>query len=156
MAYPPVDPVMADLFDCFHGVRELAHRVLAPHDLTMPHLITLRKLQRMGHCSMKRLNDAMHFSPGGGTAIVDRLSQAGLVARAHSPGDRRKVEVSLTPEGEAFYDQLVAGLQGEFMGIQERLEASSWEIVAQGLETLAGAFRTTATQRQGEMNECQR
>ena len=39
------------------------------------------------------------------TGIVDRLKDAGLVARGDDPQDRRKVVVSLTRQGRALLDR---------------------------------------------------
>ncbi|WP_371779826.1 MarR family winged helix-turn-helix transcriptional regulator [Streptosporangium subroseum] len=38
------------------------------------------------------------------TNRLDRMEQAGYIARAHDPGDRRRLLVELTPEGRAMWE----------------------------------------------------
>jgi DNA-binding MarR family transcriptional regulator len=48
----------------------------------------------------------MMLSSGGTTKRLDRLEQAGLVARAPDPGDRRGTLITLTPAGLELIDAL--------------------------------------------------
>jgi len=49
---------------------------------------------------MHELASAVLLSPSGLTRLVDRMEQAGLVARETIPGDRRSLHVRLTAEGK--------------------------------------------------------
>src|SRR5580693_318354 len=54
-----------------------------------------------GRLTMSRLSTDVALTTGGVTRLVDRMVDAGLVARQNCPNDRRSVHVILTPEGQA-------------------------------------------------------
>ena len=61
----------------------------------------LHQLRRSpgGRRRMHELAAAVLLSKSGLTRLVDRIEEAGLVARAAVPGDRRSLHVELTPAG---------------------------------------------------------
>jgi DNA-binding MarR family transcriptional regulator len=59
-----------------------------------------------GALTMSELSQLLLVSNGNTTAVVDRLEQDGLVARAPSTSDRRIVRVSLTTRGRRDFEQL--------------------------------------------------
>jgi DNA-binding MarR family transcriptional regulator len=61
-----------------------------------------------GYLTMSRLSTDISLTTGGVTRLVDRMVDAGLVAREHCPRDRRSIHVVLTPEGHAVLAQAVA------------------------------------------------
>ena len=58
--------------------------------------------------TMSRLSADVALTPGGVTRLVDRMVEAGLVARENCPSDRRSIYVVLTPQGQAVLEQAVA------------------------------------------------
>jgi MarR family 2-MHQ and catechol resistance regulon transcriptional repressor len=50
-----------------------------------------------GRLTMSRLSSDVALTTGGVTRLVDRMVEAGLVARQNCPSDRRSVHVVLTP-----------------------------------------------------------
>ena len=54
-----------------------------------------------GRLTMSRLSAEVALTTGGVTRLVDRMVEAGLVARQNCPSDRRSVHVVLTPTGQA-------------------------------------------------------
>ena len=58
--------------------------------------------------TMSRLSADVALTTGGVTRLVDRMVDAGLVARENCPSDRRSIYVVLTPEGQAVLDKAVA------------------------------------------------
>src|ERR1700735_5526532 len=54
-----------------------------------------------GRLTMSKLSTDIALTTGGVTRLVDRMVEAGLVARQNCPSDRRSVHVVLTPEGQA-------------------------------------------------------
>ena len=58
--------------------------------------------------TMSRLSADVALTTGGVTRLVDRMVEAGLVARENCPSDRRSIYVVLTPEGQAVLDRAVA------------------------------------------------
>jgi DNA-binding MarR family transcriptional regulator len=61
-----------------------------------------------GYLTMSRLSTDISLTTGGVTRLVDRMVEAGLVAREHCPKDRRSIHVVLTPEGHAVLGRAVA------------------------------------------------
>jgi MarR family transcriptional regulator, 2-MHQ and catechol-resistance regulon repressor len=60
-----------------------------------------------GRLTMSRLSTDIALTTGGVTRLVDRMVEAGLVARQNCPNDRRSVHVVLTSEGQATLQQAV-------------------------------------------------
>ena len=54
-----------------------------------------------GRLTMSRLSAEVALTTGGVTRLVDRMVEAGLVARQNCPSDRRSVHVVLTPAGQS-------------------------------------------------------
>ena len=58
--------------------------------------------------TMSTLSSNVALTTGGVTRLVDRMAEAGLVARENCPSDRRSIYVVLTPEGRAVLERAVA------------------------------------------------
>ncbi|MEV4757144.1 MarR family transcriptional regulator [Micromonospora sp. NPDC049559] len=80
-------------------------------------------LLRLSHAPEKRLrmvdlSEAVLYTTGGVTRLIDRMAAAGLVTREPSPTDRRAVLAALTPAGEELLRQAgrvhLAGIQRHF------------------------------------------
>jgi DNA-binding MarR family transcriptional regulator len=66
-----------------------------------------------GRLTMSKLSTDIALTTGGVTRLVDRMVEAGLVARQNCPSDRRSVHVVLTAEGQAMLHRaLAAQLEG--------------------------------------------
>ena len=61
-----------------------------------------------GRLTMSTLSSDVALTTGGVTRLVDRMVEAGLVARQNCPNDRRSIHVVLTPEGRTVLEQAVA------------------------------------------------
>ena len=73
-----------------------------------------------GRLTMSKLSTDVALTTGGVTRLVDRMVEAGLVARQNCPSDRRSVHVVLTADGEATLHQAI----GEHVdGIERHLMA---------------------------------
>ena len=57
---------------------------------------------------MQELEQRSLFTRSGLTRLVDRIEAAGLVRREAVPGDRRGMQVVLTPEGRRRHDAAIA------------------------------------------------
>jgi DNA-binding MarR family transcriptional regulator len=60
-----------------------------------------------GRLTMSKLSSEVSLTTGGVTRLVDRMVEAGLVARQNCPSDRRSVHVVLTPTGESILSQAI-------------------------------------------------
>jgi len=61
-----------------------------------------------GRLTMSTLSSNVALTTGGVTRLVDRMAEAGLVARENCPSDRRSIYVVLTPEGRVVLERAVA------------------------------------------------
>ncbi len=78
-----------------------------------------------GRLTMSRLSTDVALTTGGVTRLVDRMVEAGLVARQNCPSDRRSIHVVLTPEGRAVLDRAVAAhIDGIERHLMAHLDAS--------------------------------
>lgn len=71
-----------------------------------------------GRLTMSRLSADVSLTTGGVTRLVDRMVEAGLVARQNCPNDRRSVHVVLTPAGRAVLGRAV---EAHVEGIERHL-----------------------------------
>jgi DNA-binding MarR family transcriptional regulator len=76
--------------------------------LTMPQVIALSLLHHEGQQPITTLSQRLGLSLSATSAMVQRLVELGLVARAEDPNDRRQKQVTLTPEGLTFIDKVTA------------------------------------------------
>jgi len=60
-----------------------------------------------GRLTMSKLSSEVALTTGGVTRLVDRMVEAGLVARENCPSDRRSVHVVLTPAGQSTLGQAI-------------------------------------------------
>jgi MarR family 2-MHQ and catechol resistance regulon transcriptional repressor len=73
-----------------------------------------------GRLTMSRLSTDVALTTGGVTRLVDRMVEAGLVARQNCPNDRRSVHVVLTDQGT---DTLRRAVAAHIEGIDRHLFA---------------------------------
>ncbi|MEP6631338.1 MAG: MarR family transcriptional regulator [Lapillicoccus sp.] len=71
--------------------------------------------------SARELAEATGLSSAATTAMIDRLEARGFVRRTRGDADRRKVIVSMTPEGRARTNEFYLPLVMEGMDILDRL-----------------------------------
>lgn len=70
-------------------------------------LLHLRKVDG-GRLKMNEMADAIVHSTGGTTRLIDRLEEAGFVARELCPTDRRAIYVAITDAGNKKLDEALA------------------------------------------------
>src|SRR5580704_10056810 len=61
-----------------------------------------------GRLTMSKLSVDVALTTGGVTRLVDRMAEAGLVARENCPNDRRSIHVVLTPAGHEVLGRAIA------------------------------------------------
>ena len=74
-------------------------RSLAREGLTVPRARLARLIHHEGPATQRALADTLKVTPRNVTGLVDGLVEAGFVARAQHPTDRRATLVSLTERG---------------------------------------------------------
>lgn len=86
--------------------REIGAELEASCQLPLAWFDVLLQLRQSDHgrLKMSQIADAIVHSTGGTTRLVDRLEEAGLVARQHCENDRRAIWVVITEAGGAKLD----------------------------------------------------
>jgi len=82
--------------------REIERRLndaMRPLGLTGPQAEALTVIGQAGPLALKELGDMLIAEAGHPSRLVDRLVDAGLVAREVADDDRRRIELSLTAKG---------------------------------------------------------
>jgi MarR family transcriptional regulator, 2-MHQ and catechol-resistance regulon repressor len=87
--------------------RSLGLELEAECDLPLPWFDVLLQLRRSpeGRLKMNEIADAIVHSSGGTTRLIDRIEEAGFVARQSCPSDRRAIHVAITDAGSAKLDE---------------------------------------------------
>jgi DNA-binding MarR family transcriptional regulator len=92
--------------------------VLKPFGLTFARyeLLTLLSFARSGALPMNKASALLQVHPTSVTNAVDRLEQAGLVARSPHPTDGRTTLIELTSGGRTMAKRATAALNAEVFG----------------------------------------
>src|SRR5690606_41365675 len=86
---------------------QLADRILAPYQLTLPQLAVLTILDRIGpNVEMSRIATRTGLPPSTITSIIDRLLLRRVGERRHHPDDRPRVTGSITDDARALVEDL--------------------------------------------------
>jgi DNA-binding MarR family transcriptional regulator len=108
------DDIVAALRRIIRAV-ELHSRHLAEQvGLTGPQLVVLRMASQIGPVTTKALAQSVSLSQATVSDILGRLEKRGLVQRERESGDRRKVLVTATPNGEELLRDAPSLLQDRF------------------------------------------
>jgi len=76
------------------------------HDLTFSQYITLKKLAAGGVSGVTDLARAADVNPGAMTRLLDKLEARGLIERKAVAGDRRALNIELTADGLAIWQDI--------------------------------------------------
>jgi MarR family transcriptional regulator, 2-MHQ and catechol-resistance regulon repressor len=112
-------------------------RGLMVDGLTASQFSTLKVLRIHGKLAQRDI--AKHILKSGGniTVLVDNLEREGIVTRLRDTEDRRVVYVSLTPEGEALFDNLYPGHLERIREAMQRLTPEECEQLNSLLEKVS-------------------
>jgi DNA-binding MarR family transcriptional regulator len=115
IALPNLDPssleVVGRVLVLAQRLEERVSTALAEHKLSLGQfdiLATLRRKGPRGELSPSELLKNVALSSGGMTARLDKLAEAGLIARKPDPIDRRMLVIELTEQGERVIDSAAA------------------------------------------------
>lgn len=91
------------------GLVTRAYRpLLEPLGLTYPQYLVMMALWERAPRTVKEIGQALDLDSGTLTPLLKRLESAGLVTRRRDAEDERRVQVDLTPEGEALRERAAA------------------------------------------------
>lgn len=76
-------------------------------ELTPPQFAALARLAEVGDTSQNQLGQLVAMDAATIKGVIDRLRSRGLVALSKDDGDRRRLVVSITPQGRATVERLL-------------------------------------------------
>ncbi len=101
-------------------------------------------IDRLGRMTAGQLAKASGLTTGAVTVMVDRLANAGYVARERDLGDRRKVWISMTPEANAISRALFSHYRMVEPVVQARFTPDQMAAIIEYLEVGAEISRRYA------------
>ncbi len=102
------------------GFLRFSEAAAAEVGLTAQHyqaMLILRACPDDGRVTINVLAQQLFIKHNSAVGLVDRLAQEKLIERAPSSGDRRKVELRLTPRGRAMLAKLAAVHRRELLRV---------------------------------------
>ena len=124
------------------AVTERVQKALAAEDLpplSWFEVLRAVKLSPTGRPRMSELAEALTLSRGGITKLVDRLEEAGYIARVACSEDRRSLQAELTPAGEEMLEEMRGVYGAEVERHLSALTAAEAQAVAQALGKVIGS-----------------
>ncbi len=102
---------------------------LAKGSLSFPQYVLLGHLASHGPTGMSSIAKLMGHSTPAATGLVQRLEKLDYIRRSHEKADRRKVMVSITPQGNRIVEDIRLEVIGKLEAFKERLnpqEQRAW------------------------------
>jgi DNA-binding MarR family transcriptional regulator len=114
---------------------DLHSRWMASHfGLTVPQLVCLRTLAQRDDITPSALSREVDLSQATITGIIDRLVKRDLVKRQRSETDRRRVALTITPEGNKLLAASPSPLQERFLNRLSELPEENQRVIETVLE----------------------
>jgi len=105
--------------------------------LTTPQLVIIQAVGDLKDPTVSDIAKAVSLSLATVTTILNRLERNGIVNRARSSVDRRRVIVTLTEEGKGLKSSAPKPLQDSFVDRFTRLESWEQHLIVASLERVA-------------------
>jgi DNA-binding MarR family transcriptional regulator len=86
-------------------------------------LLAIRGFPDRGPVSIGQLAERMNLRHHSAVGLVDRLARGRLARRGADPGDRRRINVSLTARGEAVLERLAGAHRDELRRLRPELRS---------------------------------
>ncbi len=112
------------------------------YGLTLPQCGAIETLLRKGMLPMNDLSRQMGVTISTMTRIVDILVRDNIVTRRENPGDRRKVCIDLTEDGQTLAQKLQKCSLDYSRSIFDRIPEAERENVCEALELLNNAVES--------------
>lgn len=115
------------------------------HNVSVAQCYALETLVKHGPLRLQALADEMYLDKSTASRVVDSLLRKQYVLKVLDPNDKRAVQLSLTPEGEALY----ATIRGELVAEEASLIEGLPPEVVEGALTLLNKLTIAARERLG-------
>ena len=109
--------------------------------LSMPQFRALAFLRAAPGSSLSSVADHLGVTPSTASIITERLVRGGLITRVTDPIERRRVILTLTPEGERLVEQARVATRQKLAAFLENLPPQQLQAIEAGLEALGVAFK---------------
>ena len=103
--------------------------------VTLPQLRVLMLASTRPSVKNSDVAQALDVHLSSASRTCDRLVRFGLLSRQALPSDRRRVELTLTPEGQKLLAQVTAHRRATFSRILKPMSADDQTALSQALET---------------------
>ncbi|HET8616573.1 MAG TPA: MarR family transcriptional regulator [Actinomycetales bacterium] len=121
-------------------VAVVAASVLEVEDrASLPQLRVLTLMAARGFLTLGAVADALGVHPSNATRMCDRLVAAGYVDRQDDPDDRRQLRLTLTDQGAALVDSLMAHRRAAVARAMAQMPASERAQLAASLTAFTDA-----------------
>lgn len=117
------------------------HGVACCRDTTLSQCLVLTEVGRKSPLTLAALGNGLGLGKSWTSRAVERLAKQGLLAKTPGQTDRRQVVISLTPAGQAHYQDLNRLLNDQSASVLGRIPASEQAGVYHALELLVVALR---------------
>lgn len=129
----------------------LENSVLRPHELTWTSFVVLWVLWIWGEAETWSVAEEAGISKGTLTGISRTLGSRGLVTRSPHPEDRRRVLLSLTPDGEKLMEELFPAFNTEEAFVSTPLSPEQCLQLADNLRSIVSRLEEHGEQRRREL-----
>lgn len=136
MSDEPGFQILRSLRRILRAVSRYSRQVGRDTGLAVPALLCVRAIgdaPSPEHATVAWVAERVQLSKSTTSTLIDKLVKSGLVLRERSTTDRRRVKLSLTPEGRSRLEAMPQPLEARFL---ERLAALEPEERAQILQVL--------------------
>jgi DNA-binding MarR family transcriptional regulator len=130
--------VLVYLRRIIHATDLQSKRVVKVCGLTIPQVMVLNAIEKLGDVTVKRISDDVSLSQATVTTILNRLEDRTLLERVRNSDDKRIVNARLTPAGQAALKASPPLLHENFIQRFERLSKSEKSKILSSLQTVAG------------------
>ena len=111
--------------------------VCASHGLSQTEWVILTAVAERPQTSAKMIGATFHMQKAKVSRAVSALLRQGLICAAPHRGDRRLVELTLTPQGQALHRRCAAGAADLSQRLEDALTAADREVLVRGLAKVA-------------------
>jgi DNA-binding MarR family transcriptional regulator len=109
-------------------------------DLSVPQFRSLAYINRVGEASLGDVAGHLGLTAASTSKMVETLKRRGLLSRTRSAGDRRRVSLTLTPEGLSMMKAARAHAQEKIAAVLTTFPAHERAAVSRAMRVLSEAF----------------
>lgn len=117
------------------------YRFVRQNGLTLPQMMILYHIQRVGGCTVSDVGEEFGISSAAASQMLDRLVQQGYLVRQEHPQDRRVKENSLTEAGKQIIEASMNAHQNLVAEWAKRIDMNTQQQLFPLLDTLVGILQ---------------